>query len=76
MPHCDFQGMCKNKAFREVYPMLLKGKLKKKGWSYLCKKHFYEEQHRLAKHGKKLPWAGFGKIERVRNVKVNIAKLL
>ena len=69
MPHCDFQGICKNKAFREVYPTLLKGKLKKKGWRYLCKKHFYEEQRSFTKHGEKLSWAGFGKIERVRNMK-------
>ena len=33
---CDYHGTCKNKAYAEVYPMLIKGK-DKKGWSYLCK---------------------------------------
>jgi len=32
--HRDYHGICKNKAYREVYPMLLKGKYKDKGWSY------------------------------------------
>ena len=51
MEICDFEGKCKNKAFREVYPMLFKGKYKNRGWSYLCKKHFYEEQKRFIREG-------------------------
>ena len=43
VPLCDYKGTCKNKAYREVYPFLLKGKHKKKGWSYLCRKHFEQE---------------------------------
>ncbi|MBL7147861.1 MAG: hypothetical protein ISS82_03485 [Nanoarchaeota archaeon] len=46
-PTCDYHGTCKNKAYREVYPILLKGKHKKRGWSYLCRKHYYQEQKRL-----------------------------
>ena len=45
--HCDYHGTCKNKVFREVYPRLLGGKYKNKGWSYLCKKHYYQEQKRF-----------------------------
>ena len=44
---CDYGGICKNKAYREVYPSLLKGKDRKKGWSYLCKKHYLQEQKRF-----------------------------
>jgi len=68
MEICDFEGKCKNKAFREVYPMLFKGKYKNRGWSYLCKKHFYEEQKRFNKMGKELPWSGFKEIDSVRSV--------
>ncbi|MEK6913164.1 MAG: hypothetical protein AABW47_00645 [Nanoarchaeota archaeon] len=46
VPCCDFQGQCTNNAYAEVYPFLGK-KRKNKGWSYLCKKHYYEEQKRL-----------------------------
>ncbi len=67
MPKCDFEGKCKNKAFREVYPSLLGGRYKDRGWSYLCRKHFYEERHRFRKLGKKLPWSGFKKTDSVRN---------
>lgn len=45
--HCDYGGICKNKAHREVYPMLLDGKYKDRGWSYLCRKHYYQEQNRF-----------------------------
>lgn len=44
---CDFQGTCKNKAYREVYPSMLKGNSKKEGWSYLCRKHYTQEQKRF-----------------------------
>ncbi|MEK6917605.1 MAG: hypothetical protein AABW51_01535 [Nanoarchaeota archaeon] len=44
-PCCDFQGKCTNKACAEVYPSLMKNS--NKGWSYLCKKHYYQEQKRL-----------------------------
>ncbi len=43
-PCCDFHGICTNKAYAEVFPMVLK---KDKGWSYLCKKHYYREEKRL-----------------------------
>lgn len=46
-PCCDFKGKCTNFAYAEVFPILLKGEKHKKGWSYLCKKHYYEEQKRL-----------------------------
>lgn len=45
-PCCDFGGNCTNIAYAEVYPDLMKNR-KNKGWSYLCKKHYYEEQKRL-----------------------------
>ncbi len=46
-PTCNFHGTCKNKAYKEVYPMLLGGKHKDRGWSYLCRKHFSQEQKRF-----------------------------
>ncbi len=45
-PCCDFQGKCTNIAYAEVFPCLGK-KSKKKGWSYLCKKHYSKEQKRF-----------------------------
>lgn len=51
VPLCDYEGKCKNKAYREVYPSLLK-KNKDVGWSYLCKKHFKQE---IKKFKGKLP---------------------
>ncbi len=45
-PCCDFEGKCTNKAYAEVYPSLLR-KTKNKGWSYLCKKHYTEEQKKF-----------------------------
>jgi hypothetical protein len=53
-PICDYQGSCNNLAYREVYPMLLKGKYSRRGWSYLCRKHFQQEQKRFKN---KLPYA-------------------
>ena len=50
-PCCDFHGDCTSKAYAEVYPCAMKDS-KKKGWSYLCKKHYYQEQKRF---GWKLP---------------------
>ena len=44
--HCDYEGKCKNKAYSEVYPKMLGGKHKERGWSYLCRKHYYQEQKR------------------------------
>mgnify|MGYP001608489202 CR=1 FL=1 len=65
---CDFEGKCKNKAFREVYRSLLGGEYKNKGWSYLCRKHLYDEQRRFKKIGKALPWSGIiKKIDYIRN---------
>jgi len=46
VPLCDYKGKCMNKAYKEVYP-------KNKGWSYLCKKHFKQEQKRFKE---KLPY--------------------
>jgi len=43
VPICDYYGTCTNKAYKEVYPMLIG----KSGWSYLCKKHFKQEILRL-----------------------------
>ncbi|MDP3992542.1 MAG: hypothetical protein Q8P79_03500 [Nanoarchaeota archaeon] len=43
---CDYYSECKNKAFREVYPFLMKNS-RKTGWNYLCRKHYYQEQKRL-----------------------------
>jgi len=45
-PCCDFNGICTNLAYAEVYPFLMKNK-RKKGWSYLCKKHYFEEKERM-----------------------------
>ena len=67
LPTCDWRGKCKNKAFREVYPKL--SKINKKGWSFLCRKHFYQELKKFGKEGKKLAWAGLEEFEKVRNYK-------
>lgn len=45
-PHCDYESTCKNKAYREVYPGMLGGIHKGRGWSYLCRKHYIQEQKR------------------------------
>lgn len=45
-PCCDYHGKCTNLAYAEVYLFLMKDN-KKKGWSYLCKKHYLKEQKRL-----------------------------
>ncbi len=45
-PCCDFHGKCTNKAYAEVFLSLMKNS-KKRGWSYLCKKHYSAEQRRL-----------------------------
>ncbi len=45
-PCCDFQGKCTNKAYAEVYPFMMKNS-NKKGWSYLCRRHYLAEQKRL-----------------------------
>ena len=50
-PCCDFKGECTNKAYAEVYPFMMKNS-KRKGWNYLCKKHYSQEQKRF---GWKLP---------------------
>ncbi|OGJ18249.1 hypothetical protein A3K73_00420 [Candidatus Pacearchaeota archaeon RBG_13_36_9] len=52
-PLCDYKGKCRNLAFKEVYPCMLKGKYKNMGWSYLCKKHFAQEKKRFKE---KLPY--------------------
>ncbi|MEK6873044.1 MAG: hypothetical protein AABW90_03460 [Nanoarchaeota archaeon] len=45
-PCRDFKGKCTNIAYAEFYPYAMKYS-KKKGWSYLCRKHYFEEQKRL-----------------------------
>lgn len=45
-PCCDFQGTCTNKAYAEVYPSSIK-RSKKEGGSYLCKKHYIQEQKKF-----------------------------
>jgi hypothetical protein len=50
-PLCDYLGKCKNLAYKEVYPCMLKYK-RNKGWSYLCKKHFIQERRKY----KNLPY--------------------
>ena len=52
-PLCDYHGNCKNLAFKEVYPYMLKGKDKNRGWSYLCRKHFIQEKKKFKE---KLPY--------------------
>ena len=42
---CDYNGTCKNKAYREVYPKLRR--YKNRGWSYLCRRHYFQEQKRF-----------------------------
>lgn len=44
-PCCDFHGICTNKAYAEVYLFMMKKG--KRGWSYLCRKHYLEEQKRF-----------------------------
>ncbi|MBU3907328.1 MAG: hypothetical protein KKA64_03700 [Nanoarchaeota archaeon] len=46
-PLCDYEGKCKNLAYKEVYPFLLEKKHEDRGWSYLCRKHFKQELKRL-----------------------------
>ena len=53
VPVCDYDGKCNNKAYREVHPSLLGGKHKNRGWTYLCRKHFEQEQKKFKK---KLPY--------------------
>ncbi len=43
---CDYQGKCKNLAYKEVYPNLGEDD-KEQFWCYLCKKHFNQEKKRL-----------------------------
>ena len=50
---CDYHGNCFNKAYREVYPMMLGGKYRNRGWNYLCRKHFEQERKRF---NNKLPY--------------------
>lgn len=47
VPVCDYHGTCANKAYREVYPSLLKGRHSNQGWSYLCRKHFEQEKRKV-----------------------------
>jgi hypothetical protein len=48
MAKCDFEGKCKNKAYAEVYPYLGKTRRENKHtWSYLCKRHYYQELKRF-----------------------------
>lgn len=48
VPLCDYEGTCRNKAHREIFPLLLKSRRqRKRGWSYLCRKHFEQEAKRF-----------------------------
>lgn len=47
VPVCDYKGMCKNKAYKEIYLSLMKEKYRNKSWSYLCKKHFEQEKKKF-----------------------------
>lgn len=55
METCDFEGKCNNKAYAEVYPMLV-DELEADGWSYLCKKHFKQQQKALKEKDIDLPY--------------------
>ena len=44
---CDHYGICKNKPYKEVYPSFLGRKYRNKGWSYLCRRHYNQEQKRF-----------------------------
>jgi hypothetical protein len=44
MNKCDYDKKCKNKAYAEVYPMMLGKEHKQRGWSYLCRKHYTQEE--------------------------------
>jgi len=55
-PKCDHYEKCKNKAHAEVYPDLGKHNKKDRGWSYLCKKHLYQELKLYKKKGDILPY--------------------
>ncbi len=46
LPCCDFEGKCTNIVYAEVYPFMMKNS-KKKGWNYLCRKHYLQEQKRF-----------------------------
>lgn len=46
-PLCDYNGKCHNLAYKEVYPNLINRKNKNAEWSYLCKKHFEQEQKKF-----------------------------
>ena len=45
-PLCDYEGKCKNLAYKEVYPNLGKEN-EEHYWCYLCRKHFSQERKRL-----------------------------
>ena len=45
-PCCDYHGDCTNFAYAEVYPFMMKSS-KKKGWNYLCRKHYLQEQKKF-----------------------------
>ena len=45
-PCCDFEGRCTNITYAEVYPCAMKNN-RRKGWSYLCRKHYFDEQKLL-----------------------------
>lgn len=49
---CDYEGKCKNLAYKEVYPNLNK-KREEHYWCYLCRKHL---KQKLKKFKGKLPY--------------------
>jgi hypothetical protein len=44
---CDYEGGCKNKAHKKVFPSWMDEKQRESSWSYLCKKHFDQERKAL-----------------------------
>jgi len=53
IPKCDYHGKCENTAYFQVHPFLMGDKYEHKGWSYLCREHFFQEKK---KFGNELPW--------------------
>lgn len=57
VPVCDYDGICTNRAYKEVYPI---SKGKNNGWCFLCRRHF-EQEHKKLKE--KLPYCSVCKEE-------------
>jgi len=53
---CDFKG-CKKIPYAEVFPS------RKRGWSYLCKKHYIQE---FKKYGDEYGWYELTRFEKIK----------